>query len=413
MARRTAARAFVATGLLLAFAVPSGAAETLLPQIPDKDCAERVADPAGDGHVNWHPSGELDDPRGSLDPLDITGVTVRVTATRVIAFMALKDIPTAMRPTDTAYGYYMWFTYGAKTARFQHVLVNSNQSAIGPGGFPTGSVGTGTNGGTNPLRGLGADVDSTHDVVYVYADRAALEEELGEPLPPGAKLTAITGKTVLFVGAGSAAAGVTQRPADATEVAADKAVYTIGADPCFAPSVVTTASTSAQYGDPAQIVVGLTDVDEEPLVDKRITVTLPGEAPRTATTNEDGEAFLSVPARTPGTFTVTYDGDETSGAGTGRGTVAVRPEVVRFAALKVVRSGTARTVTATLTEDDPRPCVRLPVDFYVNGRKVATVLTDSKGRAVFKGATAGQKVQARYAGATGRYAAAKSATVTV
>lgn len=412
MARRSAARAFVATGLLLAFAVPSGA-EPLLPQVPEKDCAERVADPTGDGHVNWHPAGELDDPRGSLDPLDITGVTVRVTATRVIAFMALKDIPTAMRPTDTAYGYYMWFTYGAKTARFQHVLVNSNQTAVGPGGFPTGSVGTGTTGGTNPLRGLGADVDSTHDVVYVYADRAALEEELGEPLPPGAKLTAITGKTVLFVGAGSAAAGVTQRPADATEVAADKAVYTVGQDPCFAPSVVTASSASVQYGDPAEVLVGLTDVDEEPLMEKLVTVTLPGEAPRTATTNEDGEAVLSIPARKAGTYAVTYAGDDYSGAGTGTGTVAVRPEVVRFAALKVVKSGTARTVTATLTEDDPRPSARQPVDFYVNGRKVARVLTDANGRAVFKGATAGQKVQARFAGAAGRYAAAKSAVVTV
>jgi hypothetical protein len=80
--------------------------------------------------------------------------------------------------------------------------------------------------------------------------------------------------------------------------------------------------------------------------------------------------------------------------------------------LKVAKSGTARTVTATLTEDDPRPLAKQPVDFYVGGRKVATVRTDSAGRAVYRGATAGQQVQARYAGSTGRYLAAKSATVT-
>ena len=56
-------------------------------------------------------------------------------------------------------------------------------------------------------------------------------------------------------------------------------------------------------------------------------------------------------------------GDEFSGTGQGTGTLTVRAETIRIANLAVKAAGTTRTVTATLTEDDPRSFAKYPVDW--------------------------------------------------
>jgi hypothetical protein len=419
MARRAMRSAFVATSVLLG--VPAAGADAPPPpQLPLPACSARVNDAAGDGTVDWSARPGTDapvaDPRGSLDALDITAVTFRLTKTRVFAFMTLKDIPTTMRETDSAYGYYFWFTSGAKMARFDAVLANPSHAPLGqPQGYPTASVGTTVTGGPNPLTGLGGGVDKDKNVVYVYADRASLEDQLGGPLADGDRLTAITGKTVLFVGSGATASGVTQRPADKTTVPAADAVQAVGDDPCFAASRVAVPQVvTAQYGDPVTLRATLADADGVPLAGRQVTFQLAGSAPLTLTTDADGGVATSLahpPAAVSTGFDFSYDGDELSGRGHGTGVLTVRPETILVAPLKVTRSGTARTVTATLTEDDPRPFSSQPVDWYVNGKKVARVTTDAAGRSVFKGAKAGQKVQARYAGSA-TFAAAKSGIVT-
>jgi hypothetical protein len=419
MARRALPGALVTTSVLLG--LPARAAVPPPPQLPMAACAARVNDGTGDAVVDWSARPGTDppvaDPRGSVDALDITGVTFRLTTNRVFAFMSLKDVPATMRDTDSAYGYYLWFSSGPKMARFDAVIVNPLHAQLGqqPQGYPTGSVGTTVTGGPNPLRGLGGGVDAAKDVVYVYADRDSLEEQLGGPLADGDQITAITGKTVLFVGSGATASGVTQRPADRTDVPAATAVQTVGEDPCFAASSFAVPDVTAQYGDPATLRATLTDDAGTALAARRVTFQLAGEAPRALTTDADGRVSVTLaaaPAADATGVSFRYDGDELSGRGDVNSVLTVRQETVLVAPLKVARSGTARTVTATLTEDDPRPFAKQPVDWYVNGKKVATVLTDAAGRSVYRGAKAGQKVQARYAGAARRYAAVKSGIVT-
>ncbi len=425
MARRVVGGALVTASALLG--VPPSVAETTppeppaAPQLPLAVCAARVNDDPGDGVPDWSArpgsTAPVADPRGSRDGLDITAVTFRLTATRVYAFMSLRDLPDTMPQTDSAYGFYLWFSRGPKIARFDQVLVNPLHTTVGqtPQGFPTASVGDTIAGGPNPLDGLGGGVDTAKDVAYVYADRASLEAQLGEPLRDGDELTAITGKTVLFVGAGTTAAGVTQRPADATTVPAAEAVQTVGDDHCFAAARFDAPAVSAQHGDQVTLRATLRDDAGTPLPGRRVTLSLPGDNARSLTTAADGTVAVTLTAGAAGTYlgALRYAGDDYSGRGFGVLTLTVRPETVRFAPLKVARAGAARTVTATLTEDDPRAFARQPVDFYVNGRKAATVRTDAAGKAVFRGAKAGQQVQARYAGASGRYAAARSNTVRV
>lgn len=69
-------------------------------------------------------------------------------------------------------------------------------------------------------------------------------------------------------------------------------------------------------------------------------------------------------------------------------------------ALAVVKAGTARTVTATLTAGTT-PLAGQPLVVSVNGKKVATLVTNAKGQVTYKGAKAGQTVKVVFAGATG------------
>jgi hypothetical protein len=426
MARRAVGGALVVTSALLG-APPSSADAPPAPQYPLATCATRVNDILDDAAPkysvqNFEKYAEAPDPRGSVDGLDITAVTFRLTATRVYAFMTLKDVPEKPRDTDSAYGYRMWFSRGPKIARFDQVFVNPTHlehglaPAPGTGDFPTASVGETETGGTTPLSGLGGGIDVAKDVVYVYGDRASLEAQLGGPLADGDELTGIHARTFLRETDGKLAAGVVTRPADTTEATGAAAVQKVGDNRCFAASTVTVSSPTAQYGDRVTLSATLADEAGAPMAGRQVAFTVPGESgARTLTTDAAGAVTVVLPSAPAGTtrYTVTYRGDDFTGDGLGRGTLTTRPETIRMAPLKVARSGTARTVTATLTEDDPRAFAKQKVDWYVNGKKVATVVTDAGGRSVFKGARAGQKVQARYAGLAGRYSAVKSAVVTV
>lgn len=421
--RRVVGVTLVGTSVLLG--VPSARGDAAPPPLlPLAACESRVNDIAGDGiatfnlvDVNNVPV--IADPRGNVGGLDITGVTLRVTDTRVYAFMSLADIPDTLRQTDSAYGYVMWVTRAGKIARFDQVYANEALAAQGLApktGLSTASVGT-TNAGGDPLTGVGGGVDKAKNVAYVYADRASLEAKTGGPIEDGEELTAISGRTELWETDGKTAPGVARRPADRTDVAPAAAVWQVGDERCFPPSVIEVVAGSAQYGDPVTLTATLKDAAGAPLAGRPVTFTVPGEsAARALTTDADGAVRVTLAEAPPaGTYAVrvAYAGDESTSRGAGTATLAVRAETIRVGKLAVQRSGTARTVTATLTEDDPRAFARQPVAWYVNGKKVATVATDAAGRSVFKGAKPGQKVQARYAAVPGRYAGATSATVTV
>lgn len=423
MSRRVTVGALFVTSALTG--VPQSYGDTPPPpQLPLATCAARVNDGPGDGvptltpdNVNNVPA--VADPRGNVAALDIAGITLRLTGTRVFAFMSLADVPDTFRDTDSAYGYIMWFTRGGKIARFDQVYANPTHAERGlapTSGYPTASVGTTPSGGT-PLDGVGGGVDVAKNVAYVYADRTSLEQQLGAPLADGDELTAINGRTELWETDGKAVPGVVRRPADKTDVAPAAAVWKVGDDRCFPPSRIAVPNASVQYGDQVTLTATLTNEAGAPLVGRTVTFSVPGETrPRTLTTDAAGTVRVvlgSAPTAGAYPITVTYRGDEFSGSGTGTGTLTVRAETIRMAAPKVTKSGTRRTVTTTLTEDDPRAFAKRPVAWYVNGKMVASLLTDAAGRSFFSGAKPGQKVQARYAGLTGSYAAVTSSTVTV
>jgi hypothetical protein len=422
MSRRVVGVALAGTGALLG--IPASHAATVPPPLlPMPTCETRVNDISGDGVptfnvVNVNNVPTISDPRGNITALDIRSITLRLTATRVYAFMGLNEIPDTFPATDSAYGYIMWFTYNGKTARFDQVYANPSLQAQGlapRSGFPAASVGSTQSGGT-PLTGVGGGVDTAKNVAYVYADRSSLETQLGIPIADGDDLTAISGRTELWETDGTTAPGVVRRPADSTDATGDKATWQAGDDRCFPPSTITVAKVSAQYGDPATLTATLADAAGTPMADREVTLTVAGAGiTRTLTTDADGAVRVALDAAPPaGTYPiqVRYAGDDWTGAGDATATLTVKPETVRIAKLAVKAAGSSRTVTATLTEDDPRAFARQPVAWYVNGKKVATTSTDAAGRAVFTGAKPGQKVQARYAGQAGRYAAATSNIVT-
>jgi hypothetical protein len=423
MSRRVTGGALVVASALLG--VPQAYGETAPPpQLPmATGCTAHVSDIASDatptwgaGNVNGVPN--VADPRGSVPGLDIRGVTFRVTSTKVYAFMSLDDIPATLRDTDSAYGYIMWFNRGSKVARFDQVYVNPTHAAQGwapTSGYPIASVGS-TQAGGVALKDVTGGVDATKNVAWVSVGRATFDTALGEPLVDGETLTAIAARTELWEPDSDTLPGVLRRPADHLDATGPAATWNVGDDGCFAPSKVTVSSAAVQYGDAVALTATLTDDADKPLADRTVTFTVPGEGTRTLTTDSAGVVKVSLPAAPAAQaykITVTYAGDDLAGPGVGTGTLTVRTETVKIAPLKVTKAGTSRTVTATLTEDDPRAFAKQPVAWYVNGKKVATTSTDASGRAVFKAAKPGQKVQARYAGAAGRYAAASSNTVTV
>jgi hypothetical protein len=422
MSRRVTGGALVVASALLGVPQSYGDTPPPAPQLPLATCATRVNDGPTDGiptfgadNVNGVPT--VPDPRGNVPSLDMSAVTIRITDTKVIAFWSIASLPTTFRDTDSAYGYILWFSRGVKMARFDHVYPNPALQAQGLApttGLITASVGTSPSGG-NALRGVGGGIDHDKGVVYVYADRDSLEEQTGGPIVDGEELTAVNARTELWETNGANAAGVVRRPADKTEATGDAATWHVRDDRCFAPAQVAVPNATVDYGDAVTLTATVTDDAGKALGSHKVSFTVPGEsAARTLTTDANGTvrvAMSSAPLAKTYKFPVTYKGDEYSGAGQANGTLTVRPETIRIAPLKVGKAGSARTVTATLTENDPRAFARAQVVWYVNGKKAATLLTDSAGRSVFKGAKPGQKVQARYLGASGRYAPATSNTV--
>ena len=135
---------------------------------------------------------------------------------------------------------------------------------------------------------------------------------------------------------------------------------------------------------------------------------------KTGTTDANGVATVTIAtglkaSGTPYPVTVTFAGDATDGKAKLTGTILVTPEKTVFAPLAVARpSATTRTVTATLTDDDKKPLAAQKVEWLVNGKKVATLTTDAKGKSVYKGAKPGQLVQARFVAVSGKYLGALS-----
>ena len=199
--------------------------------------------------------------------------------------------------------------------------------------------------------------------------------------------------------------------------------WVIGNDyPCFVgePATLTNLVTPAvAYGDTTTLSAKLVDATGAVAPERVVKFTVAGDSgmPLTATTGADGVAKVTyAPKRTAGTYDVTvkYSGDLAVGKALATGKITIGLETTVFNALAVTRpSSTTRTVTATLLDNDKHVLAGQKVDWYVNGKKIQTVVTDSKGRSVFKKAKPTQTVQAKYVGLAGKFKPAASKAVKV
>jgi hypothetical protein len=419
MSRRLIGGALVATSQLVA--TPHSYAP--IAAVARAGCQQRINDGSDDAKPALLASGTttVPDPRDtSITGLDVVSVTMRATADTLETYVELKKLPAALDTTESAYEWDVTFSNDIKNFKLQHMLGNTAQpDALRPDlttpKYPKGSYATGS--GVGKALEVKADVDTAKNMVLFTVPLAALATALERPLAADEKFTKIAVETYLWRG-NSTAGGTSKQLADTATATDAKAEYTIGEDPCFGPPPAMldgfeAAPASVQFSDVTELSVALYDEGAAPLEGKTVQFAVAGEAtPLTDTTDAEGVAAVNYTPKLPaGTYDVlvTFAGDEAVGKAKLKGTVTVKQEVTKFAALVVAKpTTTTRVVTATLNDDDRHPVAGQKVDFYVNGKKVATVVTNSKGQAVYKGAKPLQSVQAKFATVTGKYTGSNS-----
>jgi hypothetical protein len=330
--------------------------------------------------------------------LDLVGYSVNTTASEIKAHLHLADL--GDKPAnfvgdrfEIAFGY-EGATYtlagGRVTAPSDEVTAEQTRGQV--------------NGTTNAALLPTVEFDKDANTVAISVARSVLSGVHGKAIPYGAVFTGVTARTWGIQPA-------LQFPADTATNAADTK-YTVGHSPCYTPPPATLAAVgrpSVQYGDAARLTAKLTKDGGGALAGKPVTFTL-GSRSATATTNSSGVATALVVNTLPagdGAFTASFAGDSSAGAAAVTAPVTLRAETTRLT-LSVAKSGTKRTVTATLKDDDGKPVAGQTVTWLVNGKAAGSAKTDAKGVAVLKTAKPGQTVVAKYAGLTGRYLAAQA-----
>jgi hypothetical protein len=379
-------------------------------EMPRANCTRRLIDPEGD--AKW--PAALGNSAQNVDGLDINGVLLRLTPDQLQVFMSVKDAvdPAHMPLTADAFVYAVTFKYGTVDFTFK-LMENNTQApwtsdATPSNGYPVGGTSTG---GVKELKGHTADLYADTNYVVFTAPRASVEEAVGGPISDADQFTSIVGQGIQYI-------DNSPTVVDSLDVAADKATYKVGDDYCFGapPGTLSDLVTpAAVYSDAVTLTAKLVNEAGAAVAGKPVQFTVAGDKPVTATTGADGIAKATyVPALKAGTYAVdaVFAGDKEVGKAKVSGTIVVTGETAVFNALQVAKpTATTRTVTATLLDNDKHAVAGQKVDWYVNGKKVATVATDSKGRSVYKGAKPGQTVQAKFAGVTGKYSAAASKSV--
>jgi hypothetical protein len=194
-------------------------------------------------------------------------------------------------------------------------------------------------------------------------------------------------------------------PDGATASSPGKVSYAIGDNACFAAAapaaspLTSVGALKAQYGDTAAVAAKLVDAAGAPVSGKTVTFTL-GSSKATGTTGADGVANAAL-------LVTEKAGRRSLGIAADSATTTVAFTVsVERTVLK--STGSRGTVTATLTDDDKSPVAGQVVTF-ASGSKKVTARTNAKGVATANGLPSGT-VKVTYAGASGMYAPARSAT---
>lgn len=372
--------------------------------VPNAEC-QIFTDGKGDGKTT-PPSVHSAVPTGSVetdnDPdLDIVGVVGQTTADEVRLYTRVDKLAT-LPARGNGHNYKVSFT--APGNKLVAADVSELHSALLTGGIllttPRVLV-AGTDRSANvPSYAV---FDRTKSMVTMVLDRGSLAAFTGEPLPAGAELTGVYAESRAVIGASFF-------PADEAPNALNPAVvYKLGDNKCFAPppaKLAGLAAVTVPFGDVASVAAKLTDSGGAALPGKRLTFSVGGDSVA-ATTGADGVARAALTSsKTAGTYpmTVAFAGDDTADKVSASTPFTVVTEATRLT-LAVAKSGSSRTVTATLKEDDGKVLGGQKVDWYVNGKKVATGATDAGGRTVLKTAKPTQVVLAKFAGVAGKWGA--------
>jgi hypothetical protein len=418
MSRRAVVPALAAA---LAATAPSAFAAV---EHPRAACAQRVNDAEGDGKYALYGVGStnVNDPRDpSVDALDIVNVNLRYTAGGMETHLKVKGLGGAFGAHETGYRYDVAFESADGTKfLFQALRTNPQWDAVSllktptPANYPGATYTVGST--ATRFTGVTGEVDVASGWIVVTVPAAEFGKAFGDAVKDGVTLTKVSAATFAYL---PAVIGFTYtRPADST-LASDQS-YTVGDDFCFGPPPAALGAFGAadvQFTDATTLTATLKGEAGDAIEGKTVEFAVAGEpgAPLRGVTDADGVARVTYkPSLPAGTYpvNVVFPGDETDGRARLTGSVVVKAEGTRFGPLKVGKpSSTTRTVTATLLDDDKHAVNGQKVEWWVNGKRAATLATDGKGVSVFKAAKPGQSVQAKLVAVAGRFLAAAAGPV--
>jgi hypothetical protein len=416
----------IAPAALHASADTAGGSDALT--TPRLGCTHAINDATGDAAPDYTGAGSS--PLASNDALDIEMVDVRLTASELEVFLALKRIPSpsAMAASEGTYRYTISFSYNGKPLKYAIEQKNPTWPA---GTYPSDSVNYPTmKVGTTELASASTGViqqGTSPDPSWIIftSPRDKVQDALGGPITDGDSFNTFAVTTQIFT-TPETAVHSTNDGLDPHLTPAQDALAAGGVDGdwCFGAPPTTIGSVSvaaADVSDSSTMSATLLDENGKALAGKPLTFAVAdGKGTKvTGTTDANGRAVATYgPIRVPaGTYpvTISFAGEGTTQrASTASGTLTVSAEACSFKPLKVAKPSTkTRVVTATLVDDANHAVAGVPVTWWVNGRKVATGKTASNGTVVLKSAKPGQTVQAKFAGVAKMYLAANSKAVRV
>lgn len=334
----------------------------------------------------------FEDPKGDARPggqapndpdLDILSVTGRTTPTSLSGHLRIDKLAAKPAlPVFSGHRFEYQFTIDDKV-----VLLRAN--AEGEGAGLVGGVAA-------PDLKVTAAFDTVSSQVVLSVTRESLETVLDREVPEGTFLSSQVARSI------ARNASPVPSPADtATTEDASRARYTVGDNTCFAPKISVSLPGQVQTSDSALISVSITTSDGRVAAGQRVTARVGGSRAVSARTDSQGNATLVAPVTDAAGSRLLV---VRSSGSTGPGELTSPVRVVTERALLFLGAdgaGAARTVTATLTDDDEprRGLAGQRVVFTFGGRSVAAT-TDSAGRASTQ-VPAGTVVDAAFAGRTG------------
>lgn len=362
----------------------------VIPQ-PAADCTPNITDGPGDGTPKA-PGGA----GTSNDPsLDVRSVVLNSTPQYLMAYVtvsALADKPANYQGDR----FEVAFKVGTKSYAYSVGRAGLGRSA----NMPSPTRGT-VNGAADDKLAVRGVFDQPKNTVVILIDRAGLDAVHGSPVSDG---TIVTEVVVTTAGA-QPGAYLTADTAQAAAVA-DR-VYEIGNNPCFGPpktKLVNTGAVTTQFGDAARVAAKLTTVPGEALAGKTVRFAL-GAVSATATTDDNGlaQATLASPL-VAGAYSLvaSFAGDASAKTSSLTTPFTIAQEKTKIT-LSVVKSGTKRTVTAKLLDDDGKPVVGVLVAWFINNKASGTPKTNSAGVVTLTTAKPTQTVKATFAAVAGKY----------